>query len=200
MKDLYRALASKIRYFAIGFSLRRFLASAAIRIIKSRLLYFYLLIAALIFFRGYLPMRQIQQRVEISEERLAVDIRRVAGVSTDSEKSEQGGIYATGVASESFVLESSLSAGESELDVSSEMRDVSGVQKAFGNKEKKGYTIEEFNKLSAEELMSFNGVGKVTAEAIISLRAQRGGFASFEELLDVKGIGPAKLAKILGTP
>lgn len=48
------------------------------------------------------------------------------------------------------------------------------------------------NSASASELTSLPGVGAATAAAIISHRESRGGFGAVEELLDVKGIGPAK--------
>ncbi|GAB2511695.1 ComEA family DNA-binding protein [Corynebacterium atrinae] len=48
------------------------------------------------------------------------------------------------------------------------------------------------NSASASELTSLPGVGAATAAAIISHRESHGGFGAVEELLDVKGIGPAK--------
>lgn len=70
--------------------------------------------------------------------------------------------------------------------------------RASGNSDGIAYTIEEFNHLNVHELKKFYGIGDVTAAAIIKLRNQRGGFKSFQELLDVKGIGPAKFKKIMG--
>ena len=52
------------------------------------------------------------------------------------------------------------------------------------------------NSATAAELMDLNGVGEVTAEAIVSFREERGGFKDVEELLEVSGIGPAKFAKL----
>ena len=44
----------------------------------------------------------------------------------------------------------------------------------------------------------FNGirVGEVTALAIVAYREEHGGFKDVEELLEVSGIGPAKLAQL----
>jgi len=52
------------------------------------------------------------------------------------------------------------------------------------------------NSATAADLMDLNGVGEVTAEAIVSFREERGGFKDVEELLEVSGIGPAKFAKL----
>lgn len=46
------------------------------------------------------------------------------------------------------------------------------------------------------ELQSLPGVGEKTAAAIIAHREATGGFSSIEELLDIKGIGPAKFAEL----
>ncbi|AGF73177.1 DNA uptake protein-related DNA-binding protein [Corynebacterium halotolerans YIM 70093 = DSM 44683] len=48
------------------------------------------------------------------------------------------------------------------------------------------------NLASAAELITLDGVGEKTAEAIIAHREATGGFTAPEQLMDVKGIGPAK--------
>jgi competence protein ComEA len=53
------------------------------------------------------------------------------------------------------------------------------------------------NTATAVELVeAIDGVGEVRAAAIITLRDQLGGFSNLEQLLDVKGIGDATLARI----
>ena len=52
------------------------------------------------------------------------------------------------------------------------------------------------NSATAEELMELKGVGEVTAHAIVAYREEHGGFKDVEELLEVSGIGPAKLAQL----
>jgi competence protein ComEA len=52
------------------------------------------------------------------------------------------------------------------------------------------------NTASAEELDALPGVGPATAEAIIEHRETRGRFKSVTDLLEVRGIGEAKLAKL----
>ncbi len=52
------------------------------------------------------------------------------------------------------------------------------------------------NSASAAQLEELPGVGPATAEAIIAHRDQNGPFASVDELLDVRGIGEAKLEQL----
>lgn len=56
--------------------------------------------------------------------------------------------------------------------------------------------VVNVNTASAEELSLLPGVGPSRARAIIELRQQRGGFKRVEDLLEVKGIGDASLAKL----
>lgn len=53
------------------------------------------------------------------------------------------------------------------------------------------------NLASASELEILPGVGPATAKAIIAYREKNGAFNSVEDLLNVRGIGPAKLGEIL---
>lgn len=59
------------------------------------------------------------------------------------------------------------------------------------------FTLDAFNQLDLETLMSFKGIGLVTAEAIIEDRKQNGLLRSFDDLKRIKGIGEKKLANIL---
>ena len=52
------------------------------------------------------------------------------------------------------------------------------------------------NTATAEELEELPGVGPATAQAIVEYRRQHGRFRSVDELLDVRGIGEAKLAAL----
>lgn len=54
------------------------------------------------------------------------------------------------------------------------------------------------NRASVEELMALNGVGQVTAQAIVDYRETHGGFSDVSQLQEVRGIGPAKYAAIQG--
>ncbi len=70
-----------------------------------------------------------------------------------------------------------------------------------------GYTVEterastwkmeihriNINTADAQELQTLHGIGEVLAERIIERRESVGPYRSVEELLEVKGIGPAKL-------
>ena len=53
------------------------------------------------------------------------------------------------------------------------------------------------NTATAIELEQLAGVGPSTAKAIIAFREKNGAFKSVEDLLNVRGIGPAKLSEIL---
>ena len=56
--------------------------------------------------------------------------------------------------------------------------------------------VVNVNTASAEQLSMLPGVGPSRAHAIVTLRKQSGGFKSVEDLLEVKGIGEASLAKL----
>jgi competence protein ComEA len=56
--------------------------------------------------------------------------------------------------------------------------------------------IIDLNLATAADLDRLPGVGPSTAKAIIYHRTRNGPFASIDDLLKVKGIGPAKLAEI----
>lgn len=51
----------------------------------------------------------------------------------------------------------------------------------------------DLNHASAQELQRLPGVGPSTAAAIVAYRTEHGPFAAVEDLLEVRGIGPAKL-------
>jgi competence protein ComEA len=51
----------------------------------------------------------------------------------------------------------------------------------------------DLNTATLEQLDELPGVGPATAKAILAERERRGRFRSVEDLLDVRGIGPAKL-------
>ena len=54
------------------------------------------------------------------------------------------------------------------------------------------------NSATVEDLDRLPGIGPTTATAIVAHRDQHGPFASTDGLLDVPGIGPAKLAALSG--
>ena len=54
----------------------------------------------------------------------------------------------------------------------------------------------DINTATATELETLPGVGPVLAERIVAFRDERGRFGSVEDLLDVPGIGEAKLAQL----
>jgi len=52
------------------------------------------------------------------------------------------------------------------------------------------------NNAGTNQLISLPGIGEKTAQKIVLLRDERGGFKNLEELKDVKGIGEVKFNKI----
>ena len=52
------------------------------------------------------------------------------------------------------------------------------------------------NTATLEQLDALPGIGPTTAKAIVDERERRGSFSSVDDLLDVRGIGPAKLEAI----
>lgn len=54
----------------------------------------------------------------------------------------------------------------------------------------------DINSATAEELEELMGIGPVLAQAIVDYREANGPFASVDELLEVSGIGEAKLGAI----
>ena len=56
--------------------------------------------------------------------------------------------------------------------------------------------VLDLNTATAEQLDALPGVGPTTAAAIVAYRDQHGPFRSVDDLADVTGIGPAKLAQI----
>ena len=56
--------------------------------------------------------------------------------------------------------------------------------------------VVNINTASAQELQLLPGIGEPRARAVIEQRKRRGGFKRVEELLEVKGIGEARLSKL----
>lgn len=56
--------------------------------------------------------------------------------------------------------------------------------------------LVNINTASAEELQALPGIGSARADEIVHLRKTRGSFRTVEELLEVRGIGPAMLERM----
>ncbi len=53
----------------------------------------------------------------------------------------------------------------------------------------------DINKATMEELILISGIGEATAEKIIKLRGELGGYAKLEELMKIRGIKEKRLSK-----
>ena len=85
------------------------------------------------------------------------------------------------------------------------VKDVPDIITFFDTKTDEGVSPEEpsgqglkidINTAGAEELQTLPGIGPVKAQAIIEYRNAYGGFVSTEEIMEVRGIGPATYEKI----
>ncbi len=56
--------------------------------------------------------------------------------------------------------------------------------------------IVNVNTATVDQLVLLPGIGESRANALIQARKRRGGFKSVDELLEIKGIGEAGLAKL----
>ena len=65
-----------------------------------------------------------------------------------------------------------------------------------GNSETEGQHLININTADRAELESLPGIGPVKAKAIMEYRSRYKGFVAKEEIMEVKGIGPATYEKI----
>jgi len=88
---------------------------------------------------------------------------------------------------------------EMQTTQSTEISNVSNQNeiKAYSRETNKYYTLSEFCSLDKTSLMTFSGIGEVTAQAILDYIQAHGNLKNFEELMEIKGIGEKKLQKIL---
>jgi competence protein ComEA len=83
--------------------------------------------------------------------------------------------------------------GQKVVSPSSPPRQPSGSARGTPNDQSVATTSVNINTASATELESLPGVGPTTAQAIITHRTTVAPFSSVDDLLQVSGIGPAKL-------
>lgn len=175
-----------------------YLKKISLVVLKSKLVYFVLIVLALVFYRSDVKRRIVNNHiVPIAYNHISPDDSR--------KESKPCNIPLNTVEYDVLSVDTGemdantyLSSKENSCKKTTNLLNIDNMSKACGNTDGIAYTIEEFNLLDIKELKKFYGVGEATAKAIIDLRESRGGFKSFEELLDVKGIGPVKWKKIMG--
>ena len=77
-----------------------------------------------------------------------------------------------------------------------ELIEVPGPESSSSDRVSSGDGLVSINRASASELETLPGVGPVLAERIVKHREERGDFKAVEDLLDVTGIGEAKLSSM----
>ena len=87
---------------------------------------------------------------------------------------------------------------EKGVDSNRELLDFNTAKIAGNSLQNSGLPVDiiEINNATVVELESLPGIGKKTAEAVIEYRTLNGKFQKVEDLMNVKGIGKAKLEKI----
>lgn len=96
----------------------------------------------------------------------------------------------------SFNQNSKQKLNEKVVDSKQELLDFSKDNKTIEDNSVLLESSININTASINELVLLPGIGRKTAEKIVNLRSVRGKFNKIEELLDVNGIGEAKLNKI----
>jgi len=130
---------------------------------------------------------------------------------TSAKDSSSAPVTVVGADGGRALLDTLLPAGEIGLIVIAEGREKRDtVKKEAGNAASEPVTSKPASPSSAEspcinintaveaELITIKGIGPVTAAKIIEYRAQKGKFRKKEDILKVKGIGPAKFAQMEG--
>ncbi len=82
------------------------------------------------------------------------------------------------------------------LNAGNETASATAIEAAAKSASSTGNLLVPVNTAPASELQKLPGIGPKLAEAIIEYRTQSGPFVQVEQLLEVKGIGPAKLGRI----
>jgi competence protein ComEA len=73
---------------------------------------------------------------------------------------------------------------------------IASVSGAYADADPPVGVVVNLNTASLEELQYLPGVGETRARAILAARQARGGFKTVDELVEVKGIGPASLERL----
>ena len=122
----------------------------------------------------------------------------ISALNGDNSTKESGGIKAVGADGEVFCLDTLL--GRSEIGLL-----VNGAAKADARDKgdtagavpaPSGSPCVNINSATEAQLVSIKGIGPVLAGNIVRHRQEKGAFRKKEDLLGVKGIGPAKLRQI----
>ncbi len=117
-------------------------------------------------------------------------------ISNDSESPVKSSTEVSEIKTDVTVLPTETGASEPEITTSEEVTS-QGTTVVYNLELGRYVDIAEFNIMNQDQLMTFKGVGEVTSKAIMTHISTEGAMVCYEELLDIKGIGPKKLEKIL---
>jgi len=121
----------------------------------------------------------------------------ISALSGNNSTKEGGSIKAVGADGEVFCLDTLLGRSEIGLLVNgaaADVQDKGDVAEAVPASS--GSPCVNINTAAEAQLVSIKGVGPVLASNIVRYRQEKGAFRKKEDLLGVKGIGPAKLRQI----
>lgn len=121
---------------------------------------------------------------------------QIPGAASEHTSWDSAGVSVT-LASEKPTEHTALVAEASSLEEAQVSLLTEAVIPEFEVNIQKEKRLGRINQMSVSDWIQIKGIGMVTAQRILDYKASIRTFTTLEQLLDVKGIGPAKYAAIL---